>query len=322
MSARLATDMVSPGERVDWWRERVLELFGSDYCIEPSTSEPFSISVELEPVAPIAFLKIRGSAHKAAGRGEPSGDPKLLVHLQVKGHCTVFAEGRETLLGPGTLSLFPVRESTHLQFHEAYDQIATVLPVELLERMVPNWSRHVAKPIATETGTAAVLADHLVSLSRHPDALAQGRSSALVHLTVGMVGALLQEMCGHEPRDSSTQRAFQRERIKQFALNHLANPVLDCQFISRGVGLSTRYIHQLFHDQPLTLMQWVLQERLTRCHDELARGVHAGRTLCELAYAWGFNDQAHFTHSFRKLFGVSPSELKLGQNNRRTTRGH
>lgn len=310
MAVRLETDLVTPGERVDWWQERVLDLFGSEYRIEPVASEPFSISVEMEASAPLLFLKIRGSAHQARGESDPSGDAKLLVHLQVKGHCTVLAEGRETLLGPGMLSFFPVRESTSLQFHDSYDQIATVLPVVLLERMVPHWSRHVAKPIATDCGTAAVLADHLVSLSRHPDALGQGRSNALVHLTVGMVGALLQELCGSETKDGKAAKAYQRERVKRFAMNHLANPALDCQFIARGVGLSTRYIHQLFHDEPLSLMQWVLHERLSRCYEELARGINPRRTLCDLAYRWGFNNQAHFTHSFRRRFGLAPSELR------------
>ncbi len=310
MTARLATEQIRPAERVDWWQERVLEIFGSMYRIEPAASEPFSISVDMEPADPLLFLKIRGSAHEARGASDPSKDSKLLVHLQVKGHCTVFAEGRETLLGPGTLSFFPVRESTNLHFHDSYDQIATVLPVALLERMVPQWSRFVAKPIATDCGTAAVLADHLLSLSRHPDALGQARSSALVHLTVGMVGALLQDLCGSKSKDNASATAYQRERVKRFAMNHLANPALDCQFIARGVGLSTRYIHRLFHDEPLSLMQWVLHERLARCQEELARGIDPRRTLCELAYRWGFNDQAHFTHSFRKQFGVAPSELR------------
>jgi len=317
MGATLATEAITPGERVEWWRDRVLELFGSDYRIEPLGAEPFSISVEMEPAEPLLFVKIRGSAHRARGVSDPSSDPRLLVHLQVKGHCTVHAEGRETLLGPGTLSLFPVRESTSLQFHDTYDQIAAVLPVAMIERMVPQWSRHVAKPIATDCGTAAVLADHLRSLSRHPEALAQGRSGPLVHLTVGMVGALLQEISGAETGDSSAARAFQRERVKQFARNHLANPALDCQFISRGVGLSTRYIHQLFQDEALSLMQWVLHERLDRCYGELRRGLDPRRTLCDLAYRWGFNDQAHFTHCFRRQFGLSPSELRQNRGGSR-----
>jgi len=34
--------------------------------------------------------------------------------------------------------------------------------------------------------------------------------------------------------------------------------------------------------------------------------------ISQIAYAWGFNDQAHFSRTFRKHFSVSPRHLRAG----------
>ena len=36
----------------------------------------------------------------------------------------------------------------------------------------------------------------------------------------------------------------------------------------RGVGLSTRRVHELFGSEPASLMRWIWQERLQRCRAE------------------------------------------------------
>jgi AraC-like DNA-binding protein len=310
MPALLTTDSIARSDRVDWWRDRVKDLFGAEYRIEPDGDAPFRVGVEMECAEPLTLLKIRGSAHHARGQSDSGNDSKLLVHLQIEGHCTVRAEGKETLLEPGSLSLFPVRESTDLNFHDAYHQVCAVLPVAALNSTCPDWARHMATRIPTDRGMAAVLADHLRSLAEHPDALGRCGSSTIVSLTIGLIGATLHDLHGESAKDVSTLRTYHLERIRHFALLHLANPALDVNFVASGVGLSARYIHRLFQNEAVSLMQWILKERLYRCHAELNRGMKPARSICHLAYSWGFNDQAHFTHSFRRQFGVSPSDVR------------
>ena len=40
-------------------------------------------------------------------------------------------------------------------------------------------------------------------------------------------------------------------------------------------------------------------------------------TLCEIAYSLGFSEHAHFTRTFRRFMGVTPSEFRLRQRNLR-----
>ncbi len=310
MTAILTTDAIAPAERIDWWRGRVSDLFGADYRIEPSYAVPFSIGVEMSCAEPLTVVRVRGSAHCSKGLSDPGSEARLLIHLQLSGHLQLRAEGREIQLAPGHLALFPARESTDLDFPEAYEHITAVLPVSLVENMAPAWPRHAVQAIPARSGTTAVLADHLHSLSRHPEALASAASASLVRMTVGLIGAFLSELEDSAPKHSGGLRAYHIGRIKQYALAHLANPTLEINDISNGVGLSPRYIHRLFQGEPLPIMQWVQKERLIRCYRALADKSNAGKSICEIAFSLGFSDQANFTRSFRKLFDMSPKEAR------------
>ncbi len=100
-----------------------------------------------------------------------------------------------------------------------------------------------------------------------------------------------------------------RERIKKYIAAHINNPDLDVQSIAEAVGLSRRYVHKLFSNEPQHLMQWVLIQRLEHCRCELNFDHEHLRTIGEIALAWGFHDQSHFSKAFRKHFGFTPSEV-------------
>ncbi len=44
--------------------------------------------------------------------------------------------------------------------------------------------------------------------------------------------------------------------------------------------------------------------------------VLAGNTLTAAAYEGGFADSAHFSRTFRRMFGLAPSEILRKQQNR------
>jgi AraC-like DNA-binding protein len=49
---------------------------------------------------------------------------------------------------------------------------------------------------------------------------------------------------------------------------------------------------------------------LTGCRSDLANPSMKQRTITEIAFGWGFSDSAHFSHCFRKQFGLSPRAFR------------
>jgi AraC-like DNA-binding protein len=81
--------------------------------------------------------------------------------------------------------------------------------------------------------------------------------------------------------------------------------------IAAACGISTRYLHELFRDTNQTLGQWIRDQRLNACRQDL-RDPANHQTIAEIAYRWGFSDQAQFSRSFKAHFGLSPKEFRAG----------
>ena len=60
-------------------------------------------------------------------------------------------------------------------------------------------------------------------------------------------------------------------------------------------------------------MRHVWQRRLEKCRQALLNQAQHGQGIAQIAYHWGFNDQAHFSRSFKQAFGLSPRDYQRQQ---------
>ena len=80
-----------------------------------------------------------------------------------------------------------------------------------------------------------------------------------------LLAASLNEMLRRAPSDLSAYRGVALVRVKTFVDEHLCEPWLDPASVSRGAGLSTRYINKLFEGEHSSLGRYIWQRRLERC---------------------------------------------------------
>ena len=98
-------------------------------------------------------------------------------------------------------------------------------------------------------------------------------------------------------------------RIEAFIRRHMGDSDLDPETIARGCGISTRYLHELFRDTNQTLGSWIRDQRLEACREAL-RDASNRQTVAEIAYRFGFGDQAQFSRAFKAHFGLPPKEFR------------
>ena len=73
--------------------------------------------------------------------------------------------------------------------------------------------------------------------------------------------------------------------------------------------ISRTQLYRLF--EPLGgVARYIQEQRLVRACAELSNPAHDHRRIYEIAFAWGFSSEAHFSRLFRHTFGQSPSEVR------------
>jgi len=108
---------------------------------------------------------------------------------------------------------------------------------------------------------------------------------------------------------ATSVRAAHLYRIERFIRTNLAAGNLSPQMVADGCGISVRYLHQLFAMQGETVCGWIRCQRLLMC-DETLGDPACRKSISEIAYRWGFGDQAQFSRHYRKQFGRTPSDAR------------
>ncbi|MCR9142654.1 MAG: helix-turn-helix domain-containing protein [bacterium] len=111
--------------------------------------------------------------------------------------------------------------------------------------------------------------------------------------------------------ESESESGRQRDERVDTVLQHLRNleelPVdINTEEMARLVGLSEERFRAIFKaHMGLRFRRYLLWLRLRRAAVLLGDGV----TLTEAAHASGFYDSAHFSRTFREMFGHAPSDI-------------
>ena len=116
--------------------------------------------------------------------------------------------------------------------------------------------------------------------------------------------ALIQSLAEDGAADPPDRRVA---RMLAFAADHIEEP-LSLADVVAGSGLSASRLRHLFAQQTgLPFRTYLLWLRLTRAVEAMA----GGDNLTEAAHQAGFADSAHFSRTFRRMFGVAPVQLRM-----------
>lgn len=214
-------------------------------------------------------------------------------------------KGRRAELEAGDLCLLRSQRALEIAFSGPFElALVDVAEADVAGRS-PLWRAAMMQPIAGKMGAPAVLVDAIRSLRRWHDTLGPSSNEGIAAALIDLVGAVV---CFAIPANADCvhRSHYHRERIKRFVTDNLRNPDLTVDCIAEAINLSPRQVHRLFAKETMSLMRWVWVQRLENCYRELRANASANQSISEIAYRWGFNDQAHFSRAFRRHFGFPP----------------
>src|SRR5262249_51961313 len=105
-------------------------------------------------------------------------------------------------------------------------------------------------------------------------------------------------------------RAARLRAAKAFVTQHLARHELSVATVAAHLGVTPRYVHMLFATEASSFSEFVLAQRLLRAPPMPTDPRCIGRPTSAPAFDAGFPALSHFTRTFRRRFGGTPSDVR------------
>lgn len=288
--------------------EAMHKLFAVDLAIEQPDAATFKTQITAYCGRKLRFAALRFSPHYTRSQQFVRAT-RWLVTLQREGVAWVSQDGRSSVVSAGDLFLIDPSRPFSIQTEYIYTQSIYLEP-DALRRLMPEADTLTATAVPCRDGAAGLFAgfvDHLFSCAASLDEQqADHLANALPHALSAALAATAREQVSAPSRI----RAIHRQRAMDYLRDNLRNSALDARTIAESIGLSTRYVYEIFEGDGEPLMKRVWSLRLEYCRADLSSAALAARSVGEIAYYWGFNDVAHFSRSFKQRYGMSPRELR------------
>lgn len=298
--------------RLNAWRELIRENFVR-LDIAADTEDGFVGSVRSRTHGDLQVSDV-ASVNQGAARTPLLARQDNLSYLQIglvhAGEAVLCQDGRECLLRPGEFALY-----------ETDRPFSWGLRGGLWRLLVFTWPRASVPLSASESGAVTarrfngadglsrIISGLLTDLASSPPILSPAGEARLAHQVSDMVATLVSEVVTERGRSAvDPATADLLRRIDAFALERLSDPGLSPSSIAEAHFISTRQLHRLFARDGRSVSQWIREQRLDRCRQDL---VGSSRSITEICLRWGFAEPAGFSRAFRAVYRTTPSNYRL-----------
>jgi len=293
---------------LEWFRDEFSRrMFQSD--VEVDRDAPFWLDATTRLLPDLSVYVGGASPMRTMARPEAIEGDTIGLMMVLAGEVRLQSRGAVFVLDPGAAAFGrPVNVLGTLSDTRL---ISVRLSPRLLTPLVPNLADIALVSLPAGTGAMRLLTSYLGMLDAE-DRIETPEAAHLVAMHVHdlaalALGASRDAMALAEERGG---RAARLATIKQDILAHLAEPGLSVARVAARRALSPRYIHKLFELDGTTYSEFVVAQRLARAHRMLTDPRFAGNSIGAIALAVGFGDLSYFNRTFRRRFGVTPSETR------------
>lgn len=215
--------------------------------------------------------------------------------------------GREVRCDPGGFILERGDEPYRFSYDTANELSVLKVSKRALAEKIRDPDRFCAKVVDARSGVAELFTLMMSQLQALPPA--DGHAAQVLGRQIVEVLALaLDERMDKDDGVRSAVRQGHLRRAEQVVRQNLSNANLSPEMIAEVCGISKRYLHELFSETNKTVSQFIREERLIAARDTIAAA--RGLAMAEIAYRFGFSDQAQFSRLFKAMFGLTPSEWR------------
>jgi AraC-like DNA-binding protein len=297
----------------DHWRHLVAQSF---VPLAAETDRPDSFrgrmrSRVLDRMCIVEVSASGHSVHRTPALLAQSDQRYFKLNLQLEGTGLLIQDNREAVLRPGDLAIYDTNRPYTLAFEEQARMMVVMFPHDALSLPPDYVGQLSAVRLAGGHGLTGIVGPFIAQLAENLEVLSGPSGSRLATNALDLVSTMLHSELAMAP-DRMKPQAVLATSIREYIEANLADPDLSPANIAAAHFISTRHLHNVFHESGSTVASWIRSKRLEHIRRDLRDPLHSGTSVGAVAARWGFLDAAHFSRTFREAFGESPSDWRRG----------
>ncbi|MBF9235474.1 helix-turn-helix domain-containing protein [Microvirga alba] len=293
------------------WRNIISVLFDASVP-DRQAVDAFRIKVDGYHLGPILVGSAESVAQqfrRSAATIARSGIDHFCVQLYPRGGFAGEVEDRSIRVGPGDINILDLSRTVRTEA-EDFRNLTLVVPRPLLAPLVSNPDGLHGIVLSGRSGLGFLLANYMQTLYATAGSLDAGDGAGIAEATARLIAGCFGPATDAHEAATSTRRGARLLVVKRYIDDNLAVPGLTVDRIAREFNLSRATLARMF--EPLGgLAGYIRERRMLRCFAEITSPAHAHRSIGDLAYAWGFGNEAAFSRAFRRMFDMSPREARF-----------
>jgi AraC-like DNA-binding protein len=316
MSTLIHMDHVPMADRIDFFREMTATVWVPMECLPDPDADYRAVfrATGLGAMQVVAMDVMPTTVHRTP-KLISQADPDLLKVLLVCGGASAVAQGgQQARLSPGEFAIYNTRRPYEVRCgvdDEPAQLLTFMFPPSLLP-LSPSVLRDlVAVRIPATSGVGELTSQFLLQLARNIDSYSPADAARISTAALEILAArLAHELDNRDWGTPESRRHALLTAVKAFIQQHLGDPELSPAAIAAAHHMSLRSLHQLFHEEGLTVAGWIRRRRLECCRRDLSDPALAARPVAAIAAKWGFSSASDFSRAFRAGHGLPPAEYR------------
>jgi AraC-like DNA-binding protein len=282
------------------------ELFAADLA-------RFDAQMQVGKLGALRFARVTctGSAVDRVPTSDASESQSgYTLIVQVEGRGTLSQYGQRSELAAGDLALCDNCAPHRHRMEEASTVLLLRVPARALRPHLPSPEQFCGRLLPSGAGMTDVASSLIRNFcTQAHDELPAAVQECLSRQVLETVALALTMTFGQLIATSSVVGG-RYARARLFIEQNLSDPDLGPHTIAGALNVSARYLRMIFAREGECISSYVLRRRLEETARQLADPRWRGRSICEIAFTWGFNSAPHFSRSFREQYGMPPRDYR------------
>jgi AraC-like DNA-binding protein len=300
--ARHSTDRLAAPDRASHWHGVIAEAY-FPLQLTFHDAARFSGSLKMRTLGDVGLSRLRTEPlqyERQKHHISATTEEQYLITIPLRAPVEFRQLGREVRCDPGGFLLERGDAPYRFSYGSANDLCVLKVAKPLLAEKLRNPDRFCALVFDGRDGLGGLF----TTMAQQAEQITADQADPVLgrHLMELLALSLDQNA---DAGAGSAVRAAHLRRAQQIVRRNLPNPDLSPGMVADACGISKRYLHELFADVNCTVAQHIREQRLIAARD-LLQMPNSG-PMSDVAYRYGFSDQAQFSRLFKAMFGQTPS---------------